>query len=76
MRPEKLMRLLEVSKEMHGGKAELSTITNWRCISGQSRKWKKSRELLRGVDLDFPVGVTWGVITMTLRVCFDVQMKQ
>ena len=33
MRLEKLMRLLEVSKKMHGGKAELSTNNFWDVFS-------------------------------------------
>ena len=39
-RLEKLMRLLEVSKKMHGGKAKLSTKTILGCIFSLSRNWK------------------------------------
>ena len=44
-RLEKLMRLLEVSKEMHGGKAELSTKT----ISGMYFRCKSQMEKIKVV---------------------------
>ena len=47
-RLEKLMRLLEVSKKMHGGVAELSTKTILGCIFGLSRTWTKIKLVAQG----------------------------
>ena len=59
-RVEKLMRLLEVSEKMYGGKAELSTKTIFGVHFRSTSQTKKIRVVAQGVDLDFPVGVTWG----------------
>ena len=59
-RLDKLMRLLEVSKKTHRGKPELSTKTILGVHFRSKSQMEKIKGFLRGVDLDFPVGVTWG----------------
>ena len=56
MRLEKLMRPLEVSKEMHGGKAELSTKT----IFGVHFRSKSQLEKIKVVAQGCGSGMSWG----------------
>ena len=68
-RLEKLMRLLEVSKKMHGGKAELSTKT----ISGMYFRCKSQMDKIKvvaqgGGSRPSCGSYLGGVIIMTFRV--------